>query len=95
MLFYTLGLILTLWFLLDGGEETWVPEEGGPAVPADVVVFWDQGHPGHDPSQRTQLRWAQKQQKQQKQQCTLSDWCMLKTSQISVSKPDSQTMCKK
>lgn len=42
-------------FSLGGREEAQVPEEGGPTVPADVVVFWDESHPGYDPSQRAQL----------------------------------------
>lgn len=41
---------------LGGGEEARVTEEGGPTVPADVVVFWYQSHPGYDPPQRAQLR---------------------------------------
>ena len=40
---------------LGGGEEARVPEEGGPTVPADVVVLWYQSHPGYDPPQRAQL----------------------------------------
>lgn len=32
-------------FSLGGRQEARVPEEGGPAVPADVVVFWDQSYP--------------------------------------------------
>lgn len=40
---------------LGGGEEARLAEEGGPTVPADVVVFWYQSHPGHDPAQRAQL----------------------------------------
>lgn len=40
---------------LGGRQEARVPEEGGPTVPADVVVLWDQSDPGHDPPQRTQL----------------------------------------
>lgn len=43
-------------FSLGGGEEAREPEEGGPAVPAYVVVFWYQSHPGYDPAQRAQLR---------------------------------------
>lgn len=43
-------------FALGGREEARVPEEGGPTVPADVVVFWYQSHPGYDPPQRAQLR---------------------------------------
>lgn len=42
-------------FSLGGREEARVPEEGGPTVPADVVVFWYQSHPGYDPPQRAQL----------------------------------------
>lgn len=45
-------------FSLGGRQEARVPEEGGPTVPADVVVFRDQSHPGYDPPQRAQLWWA-------------------------------------
>lgn len=40
---------------LGGGEEAREPEEGGPTVPAYVVMFWYQSHPGYDPAQRAQL----------------------------------------
>lgn len=42
-------------FSLGGREEARLPEEGGPTVPADVVVLWYQSHPGYDPPQRAQL----------------------------------------
>lgn len=42
-------------FSLGGRQEARVPEKGGPAVPADVVVFWDPSDPRYDPPQRTQL----------------------------------------
>lgn len=45
-------------FSLGGRKEAREPEEGGSTVPADVVVFWYQSHPGYDPPQRAQLRWA-------------------------------------
>lgn len=35
-------------FLVGGCQETRVPEESGPAVPLDVVLFWHKGDPGHD-----------------------------------------------
>lgn len=42
-------------FSLGGREEARVSEKGGPTVPADVVVFRYQSHPGYDPPQRAQL----------------------------------------
>lgn len=45
-------------FPLGVREEARVPQEGGPAVPADVVVFRYQSHPGYDPPQRAQLWWV-------------------------------------
>lgn len=41
---------------LGGRQEARVPEKGGPAVPADVVVFRDPSDSGYDPPQRAQLR---------------------------------------
>lgn len=45
-------------FSLGGIEEARILEEGGPTVPADVVMFWYQSHSGYDPPQRTKLWWA-------------------------------------
>lgn len=39
---------LMVIFHLGGREETRVPEEGRPAVPPHVVMFWDQSDSGHD-----------------------------------------------
>lgn len=42
--------------LVGGCQETRVTEEGSPAVPLDVVLFWHKGDPGHDLAQCPQLR---------------------------------------
>lgn len=42
--------------LVGGCQEARVLEEGGPAVPLDVVLFWHKGDPGHDLAQCPQLR---------------------------------------